>query len=175
MSLIDHTYFQKRLTAIPNLKEEVLQDLNDHIERYEPDYLLDVLGRDLKDDFEAGLNEEPIPQKWIDLRDGADFEYEEIKYRWRGFLNTGKVSAIAFNVMWYFVRNNNALFTGIGTVTSNSENSTRIDPSRRLVSLWNNMVEENEILEKFLLANESDYTNYAPFDTLTETINIYGI
>ena len=27
MALIDQTYFQKRLTAIPNLKEEVLKDL----------------------------------------------------------------------------------------------------------------------------------------------------
>lgn len=175
MSLINQTYFQKRLLAIPNLKEDVLDDLKDHIAEYEPEYLINVLGRDLKDDFLSGIEEVTPAQKWLNLRDGADFEYKDVKYRWRGFVNTDKISTIAYYVMWYFVRNSNTLFTGIGTVTSNSENSTRISPNRRLVTLWNNMVEDNEILEKFLLANESDYPNYAPFDTLTTTINVYGI
>lgn len=175
MALIDKTYFQKRITAIPNLKEEVLQDLNDHISLYEPDYLINVLGIDLKNDFESGLGEQTPDDKWIKLRDGSEFEYEYVKYKWIGFNNIIKESPISYYIMYWFVRNNNSLFTGIGVVTSNSENSTRIDPRRVLVDNWNNMVKHNVILEKFIIANKSDYSNYEPLDTLTEIINVYGI
>jgi len=175
MNLIDHTYFQKRLTAIPNLKEEVLQDLNDHIEKYEPEYLYSVLGVDLADEFITAIGGGSTDQKWLDLLNGAKFEAHGRKYEWLGFNNAIKESAIAFYVMWHFIRNNNTLFTGIGTVTSDSENSNRTDPTRRLVTLWNNMVEQNEILALFLESGLAVYPNYAPFDTLTDTINIYGI
>jgi len=175
MALIDKTYFQKRITAIPNLKDEVLQDLNDHISLYEHDYLNNVLGVDLKNDFETGISLPTPAEKWTKLRDGAEFEYEDIKYKWSGFNNIIKDSPIAYYIMYWFVRNNNTSFTGIGAVTSNSENSTRIDPRRILVDNWNSMVKHNDILEKFLKANESDYSNYEPLDTLTEIINVYGI
>lgn len=176
MSLIDQTYFQKRKTSIPNINQpEVLAELNDYIAIYEPDYLINVLGRDLKTDFETGIEQATPDQKWLNLRDGAEFEYKDVKYTWKGFVRTTKESPIAYYVMYWFVRETNVQFTGVGTTISISENSERISPSRRLVSLWNDMVSDNEILVKFLLANESDYTNYAPENTLTEIIDIYGI
>jgi len=175
MNLIDHTYFQKRLTAIPTIKEEVLQDLNDHIEKYEPEYLYSVLGVDLTDEFLAAIEAGSTDQRWLDLLNGVVFEYNDIKYKWGGFNNTIKESPIAYYVMNYFIRSNNTLFTGIGTVTSNSENSDRSGPTVKLVDVWNKMVEQNEILVLFIESRYSDYSTYAPFDSLIYKMNIYGI
>jgi hypothetical protein len=175
MALINDTYFLTGLKAIPNLKDAVLNELNSYISIYEPEYRNAVLGVDLNNDFEAGLGEATIDPKWLALRDGAEFEYQDVKYKWVGFTNTLKESPIAYYTFWKFMSDKNFLFTGIGTVISNSENSNRVSPINYLVTVWNRMVNDNRILEKFLLANESDYPNYEPFDTLTEPINIHGI
>lgn len=175
MALINDTYFLTGLKAVPNLKDAVLNELNSYIAIYESEYLNNVLGIDLKNDFEAGLLEPVIEQKWLELRDGVEFEYQDIKYRWIGFVNVLKESPIAYYVFWRFMGDKNFLFTGIGTVISNSENSNRVSPLNYLVTVWGKMVDYNRVLEKFLLANEEKYSNYEPENALVKSINVYGI
>lgn len=174
--IIDSTYFQKRLTAIPSLNQDNIEaQLNNYLDIYDDEYRVNVLGQELSDEFIAGLGEETIDPKWLALRDGASFEYNNINYKWGGFLRATKQSPIANYVMWYIVRDGNDLLTGIGVVKSTGENSEVMSPNSRMVNIYNQMVYENRILEKFLLSNESDYPNYCPFDTLTESTNPYGI
>ncbi|MCP4987258.1 MAG: hypothetical protein GY928_14765 [Colwellia sp.] len=175
MALINDTYFLTGLKAIPNLRGSVLSSLDTYMSIYEPEYLDAVLGIDLKNDFEAGLLEPVIDSKWLALRDGSEFEYQGIKYKWVGFNNTLKESPIAYYVFWKFMSDKNFLFTGAGVVISDSENSNRVSPINHLVTVWCRMANDNRILEKFILSNESDYSNYAPTNTLTKKSNIYGI
>lgn len=176
MTMIDKTYFQKRLTAIPNLNESNIEvQLNNYLDIYDEQYRVNVLGQELSDEFTAGLEEAVIDAKWLALRDGANFEYDGIKYQWKGFLRSTKESPIANYVMWHIVRDSNDELTGIGVVKSTGENSKVLSPVSRMVNIYNKMVAENRILEKFILANESDYTSYCPFTTLTKTVNVYGI
>lgn len=175
--LIDQTYFQKRLTAIPNLNEPfVLAQLNNYLDIYEDEYLVKILGQELRDEFITGLSETVVDQKWKDLRDGVSFTYTDgVKYKWKGFLTSTKESPIANYVMWYIVRDGNDTLTGIGVVKSTGENSEVISPVSRMVNIYNQMVYQNRILEKFLITNATYYPNYCPQDTLTVSTNVYGI
>jgi hypothetical protein len=176
MTLINNTYFLRRKTTVPNQKSPaVLDNLDSYIAVYEKEYREKVFGIVLNDEFEAGLGEVIVDPKWLALRDGATFEYEDVTYRWKGFNNALKDSTIALYVFWVLVRDGNTEFTGVGTISSVSENADRVSPIHLLVLVWNRMACDNAILEKFLLANEADYPNYKPQDTLTETMNIYGI
>ena len=104
MSLIDETYFDKRILSIPNTnRDEVVNNISNYIEKFEPEYLNKVLGYELNKEFIAGLEEETPLQKWLDLRDGA--EYADCNGRlqkWTGFVNAIKDSPIAFYVFWKF-------------------------------------------------------------------------
>jgi len=176
MTLINNTYFLRRKTTIPNQNSPaVLDNLDSYISVYESEYRDKVLGVTLNDELEAGLGEVTIDPKWLVLRDGATFTYLDVTYRWKGFNNILKDSTIALYVFWVLVRDGNTEFTGVGTISSVSENADRVSPIHLLVITWNRMVCDNTILEKFLLANEADYSSYKPQDTLTKTMNVYGI
>lgn len=182
MTLINDTYFKKRLTAIPSLNQPPISTkLNNYLDIYEDEYLVNVLGQQLSDEFAAGLEESVVDPKWTALRDGAEFTYNNVKYNWKGFLRTTKESPIANYIMWYIVRDGNDDLTGVGVMKSTSENSEVQSPINRMVNIWNQMVKENRILSLFLLSNQSDYPSYKLFngsencDVLTTKQNIYGI
>lgn len=74
MSLINVSAFNGKLT-IPQLGQPAVVDaLNTFIQREEPLFLQAALGYELWQDFTDGLNQLIIDPKWIDLRDGADFQ-----------------------------------------------------------------------------------------------------
>lgn len=85
MSLIDASYFTGKLT-IPQLGQpSVVDALNTFIQREEPRYLQAALGYELWQDFVAGLSVSPIDQKWLNLRDGVDFDATGLwpPFNWR--------------------------------------------------------------------------------------------
>jgi hypothetical protein len=103
MSLIDSTYFVGDI-ALPNL-DEVPNTFQDTMDRYEEEILKKLLGYQLYNAFIAGIAVEPTPdQKWLDLRDGAEFTFdfcgETITQKWNGLINTDKVSLISYYVYY---------------------------------------------------------------------------
>ena len=175
MALIDYTYFQERLIAIPNLsREEITARLNSYINFKEDEYLSKVLGYEMKTEFEAAIAGTPA-QKWIDLRDGAEFSYNGNLYKWTGFLNDLKDSPIAYYVYYWMIKEDNTLLTGTGTAITKNENSDRVTPLIKLVDSYVYMADKNRLLKAFIEANSSDYPSYAPTDYLIQKINYFGI
>lgn len=161
MAFTDYTYYQKRLLAIPNLRDEVLDNLNDFIDIYEDEYLNKMLGIKLKNQFLAGLEETTIEDKWTNLLEGYEFEIGGIIYKWNGFQSSKKVSPIANYVFCHFVEQNQNLYTGIGTVIPNAENGNVITPQYRLSAVWSEMAKMNIELVNFLYEFEgSDYPDW---------------
>ncbi len=175
MSQINSTYFMKGLTAVPNLQGAVLESLDSYIEDYEDIYFNKVLGVTLKREYLSGLEEVTPAEKWTKLRDGDVFKYNGITYEWRGFLNTMKKSPIAYYVFFHYLQQKEYKYTGVNTAKSKAENADRTSPDQILVQVYNRMVEQNKILQMYLLLNTSDYSSYAPGNELTEEIIIYGI
>lgn len=83
--IIDHTYFIGKLNLPQTGNTEGVALVEDFIKRYEPEYLERVLGLNLYKAFIAGLQEDPIPDRWLDLLTGVDFTYKNHLHHWNGF------------------------------------------------------------------------------------------
>lgn len=73
MSIINKSYFYGDISIAQLDDIPTANNLQVFINRYENLMLKACLGLDLYNDFMAGLQLSPIPQKWLDLRDGKQF------------------------------------------------------------------------------------------------------
>ena len=175
MSLIDVTYFQKRLLAIPNLnRPEVANKLSDYITTYESKYLNNMLGLTLKTLFLSGLEEETPDTKWTRLRDGYTYQISGYDYKWSGFVNTDKRSPIANYVFTKFYQDNQRYFTGVGDVVPTKENASRVVMRYTLSEVWNDMSSMNNDLYNFLIQYESDYPTFKTSSVMLTEDNVLG-
>lgn len=87
MPLIDKSYFFGDITVAQKSDPAVTADLQWFIDEYEPKLMLSLLGYELYRDFKAGLQEDPIPQKWLDLLYGKEYTNSTGKLtKWEGLL-----------------------------------------------------------------------------------------
>lgn len=153
------------------------------IPKYETQYLKTILGYDLWALFIAGLTAETGIYEAI--RDGGTYEdiYTGVTEEWQGFATAG-ANPIA-NYIYYKIQGYRAQqTTGIGQVNTVAENATRVAPDRVMVAAWNEMVDFNNKLHGFMLANEADYPDYIglnlsnvtrDFTNLFSPTNTFGI
>jgi hypothetical protein len=93
MPLIDHTLFYGEIN-IPNIdKLEVSEELTHFITMYEEKFLISLLGYRLSKAFKAGLAQDPVEQKWIDLLAGAEYTYNDELFKWNGLVNSAVLAS----------------------------------------------------------------------------------
>src|SRR5688572_2490879 len=161
--LITLAYFEGGNLNIPQLSQlTVREKLQMFIDRFEPEILIDLLGYEMYLDFLAALTLDPIPVKWLRLRDGAQYTYEDRVCFWPGLASVVSTanpenSLIANYVYYQLIKTDAKFLTGTGAVTSKTENSKRVSPIDLQVSAWNKMVGLNYKLIEFLNANPEDY------------------
>lgn len=150
MSLIDKSYFTKNLHIgdLSNVLDGTPTMLDAYITRYEKEYLIKLLGQDLYAEFVAGLEEDPVPQKWIDLKNEIVDE-------------TFKVSPIANYVYCKWQYQNYTKNVGIGQVKNKAENAVVVRPYDMQVMAWNDMVDMGKDVLKFVYSNITDYPSYS--------------
>lgn len=112
------------------------------IDEYEPQLLTELLGEELYTEFKAGLLIDPIPEKWVTLRDKV--KPMILKY-----------------VYFYYLEANIVQTTGIGAQATTSEAGNRASAWGKQVKEWNKMVRAAHELVKFL-TNNDDYPDYTP-------------
>jgi hypothetical protein len=86
--LIDRTYFVGEL-SIPNTSQASISSLTDlFIEKYEDEFLGEVLGYSLYKALKAGLQVLPVAQKWTDLIEGVEYTNLSSKTKfWKGLVS----------------------------------------------------------------------------------------
>lgn len=140
-ALIDSTYFTE-IIAVPSSKYG--NDIDTYINRYEEEILTGLLGYSLYKDFIAGIGVGSPDQKWLDLRDGVEYEInyngDTRTVKWNGLINAAKVSLIAFYIYWQYKKVNTTITTNVGGVDPKSENSVRVIERQKLVEVWNRMI-----------------------------------
>jgi hypothetical protein len=164
--IIDYTYFTNRLNLPQTGNTPGREDVEAYIDQYEPEYLKCVLGLDLWQAFNAGIEGSgpPSEQRFIDLLEGKDFTKDGCGYHWNGFKPlTGKISPIANYVFYQYVDERVIDFTLVGNVKSTTENNRIADETPRLVYTWNRMVDLNRALYNFLQANKTVYPEWKSF------------
>ena len=110
------------------------------INKYEPMFLMKLLGKDLYNEFNDGLTLNPVPEKWNTLKN--------------------KVMYPCANYIYcYYMRNKASETNGFGETLPESENSQRVSPVQKIVRAWNEMVDINNAIKCELINNDA-YPNY---------------
>ncbi|PHJ53862.1 hypothetical protein VF04_35035 [Nostoc linckia z7] len=181
MALITPDYFVRDILIENADKGSIIASLTDSINVYEPEYLDGVMGVSFAQLFLANISD----SRFQDLLNGKVYEYNGESYRWQGLVNgTTKTSPIADYVFYQYVKNNAQTISGVGAVTSNAENSTRVSPVDKMVLAWRKMVKVNQDMYYFLERNKDTYpefdtniwyysyaTYYRYFNTWNDRIN----
>lgn len=171
-NIIDNTYFVREL-SLPT--DQIAAELTSYIDRFEPEILTKILGYDLKKAFVDALAGTP-DQKWIDLRDGKEYQQDSVYRKWRGFKNTTKESLIANYVFYQYTIYGSEFNSTFGLKQVNSENSTFADYRRKQARVYNQMVDWISELDDFIQYSNSiteTYPNYEP--EVIRKVNIFNI
>ncbi len=184
MLLIDSTYFNGNL-SLPNIPvlEASADDgvamaiqtvgennLNVFVDKYVVDYLIQLFGKDLTTAFIAGLDEDPVPEIW-----------ENLKRQLLIKIHTQKTSPLANYVYYWLMRDAITKTTQAGEVRPKLDGAQNAEVKRKLVSAWNEMVEMNGHVINWFFANRNDYEDYigqasgADIKNLTAPINTMNI
>lgn len=117
---------------IPNTNTpDVSDQLTLFIAKEQEEILKKLLGKLLYKAFDLGLSIDPIDQRWLNIRDGAEFGPDNER-TWGGL----KQMLIPYIYHQWLLRTFDQ-HTDIGITISQAENSEVINPSRRLVDSWN--------------------------------------
>jgi hypothetical protein len=163
--ITDLTYFINDLHLAQKGQLAVGLKITQYIDQFEPEYLTLMLGSQMYAEFNNGLIAPTPDQKWIDLRDGADFVNSHgITVHWPGFNKKGQ-SPIAAYVYYKYVRSEARFLVGSGAITPNVENARRVDVIPLQVNAWNSMIDLNLLLFSFLRANSMTYPTWGNYNT----------
>ena len=166
--IVDYTFFQDGLLRVDGAlalatpsptNEAIAGRIDSFIERYEPEYLSLLLGEELYNDFLA-------------------YERGESVNDWDGFMgvlvkgDTYKTSPIANYVYFHLLRANHADAT-INGVKIDGDNGTLVSPERKMIFAWNDMVQQNRMLYRWL--EKANFKNWDMDCELLETLSTLGI
>jgi hypothetical protein len=193
MSLINRDFFIGEIN-VPNSGQESIGEVLDmFIEKYEHDYLTNVLGLDLFKDFIAGLDvvSPATPDaKWLNLLYGAEYTDGNRTYRYRGLIEKPAYKApkftdgdlemlaisdqdpvnyrspIAYYIYYMFAKNNASMSTTMGEAVPTVENARITSPAVKMSYAWNEMSERTAELIEFLTNQVDVYPNWEKQDAV---------
>ena len=154
--LIDTLYFK---TTIKFPSDDV-SIINAYAEQSEKDYLIKCLGYTLYKEFIEGIAETSPAQKWIDLRDGKEYEVvangEIHTVKWNGLINDDKISLLSYFTYFFLSRYMSKTATLNGTVANEQENGNLVSAKNLQVNAWNDAIDlyGNDIYNKFQISSE---------------------
>lgn len=151
-------YFQKEL-SIPNLNDagDAITILTQYADEYGRKCLKGALGNVLFPIFDAYVvngvfppkpadpDTDVVPLKWRKLVDGCDYDLDGVTYTWGGLLKTEglfKSSLLTPFVYYYWLNGQSELLTGVGLKVVEAKNAVSINPTQKLVSVWNSFIEQ---------------------------------
>lgn len=147
MNLIDYTYFSRDLFIAQRSQQEVREVIDLYIESRQPELLIKLLGNDLYQEFITGLGQDPVEQKWVELK--SLLINEDLK-----------ISMIANYVFVSILEDETTENTGIGVVKTEGENSSKASPVYKIVKSWNRMIDMICEFDKKIRESDFDYPNY---------------
>ncbi|MBA3971804.1 MAG: hypothetical protein H0X46_06600 [Bacteroidetes bacterium] len=182
MPIIDTSYFQNELSIGQITSPSVIAAVALYIEKYEEEYLSNMLGYELYKEYKAGIAVLPTPLViWTNLRDGVEYTYYDSLTKWKGLkFTTGtlKRSPIANYVYYNYLKDTVSFTMGSGEVKPQSTAVVNVSPMSKMVRAWNEMVDWNRELIEYLDANETLYTGYEysyARDYLLRPINSFNL
>lgn len=160
MSIITDTSFFSQDKKVPetDVNKPYGEYLKDRIAALEPSILVDVLGYEMYQDFNA--NTEASSGLWYDFINGKEFTDKLSRENfWPGFRDS-QWSFVSYFVYYNVLREKQHSVTTLGITQAAHENASPANPNELLSSTWNKMVDILWIMDDFLRQNKSVYTKY---------------
>lgn len=122
--------------------EQVFDEVQSFIDKYEPKFLKELLGLTLYQEFIDGITPveilpptvpptyEPIDPKWVSLRDETELK-----------------SMIVGYVYWFYQANNITSTVGTGEGKLRKDNAAAASPLQKMVYNWNEMVKNARLFD----------------------------
>lgn len=176
--LIDTSYFQGDLSLGQITSPAVVASVNLFIQKYEDDFLVKMLSYPLYKLYKAGIIAQVPDQRYLDIRDGVEYEYSGVTNKWQGltFGDQLKRSPIANYVYWHYIKDNNSFTMGAGEVKPENSTSENVSPKFKMIRAWNEMVHMNRELGQMIIARKDVYPEYMPlYSGMFKTVNEFGI
>jgi len=171
MSLIDASYFVKKLN-IPNSEDAaVAETIVSYINQFEPQFLIKLFGYPL---YKAYLADK-TNARFTAIFSGAEYaDANGYTDKWPGLIEVvvppptapattpvaQKQSIIANYVYFYYRSENATQFTGIGEAVMSGENTTMVSPRKKLALIWNEMSNQVKQFTEFMTANQTTYPEW---------------
>jgi hypothetical protein len=143
MAFTDFTYYKGDI-SIPftNLNSDSFE--SEYTDVFEEELLALILGRDLYNDFIAGLTEETPDVKWTKLRDGGEYKITDngVEYtiKWEGLKNTKKVSLLSYYIYINWMGDNYQQMTALGNSVAKKENADNVGSREKVINAYNKCV-----------------------------------
>lgn len=119
------------------LHDNKKQDFNSISTEYQEFYFQKLLGDELYNEFDSGLAEVTPNQKWLDLRDGADFTTSDGKaLKWLGLKNMLK-----FIIYYEYKKDNRSVDTISGETKKQNLHSIYANENAKLQKAYNKAVD----------------------------------
>ena len=137
-NLIDNSYFTGEINLPGELLTGSFATIDSYIEKYEKNFLIKLLGYTAYKDFITN------PATYAGLINGAEYttQYNGLKtVRWNGLVNDDLISPIAYYVYYHFMRDLATNTSNMGVTLPNSENSSVVSMSHKLIFAWNAMMD----------------------------------
>jgi hypothetical protein len=151
--LIDNTNFTTGDLKISQT-DYTLDDLNEFINKYEEEALIDLLGQDLYDLFVADLDVNGVPQTAI---------YTTIYNPMRNklYVSEGMVQMVKGFVWWEYVRRQKVQNSGSGPVAAKSDTGREVGYSEyNIYEPYNMAVGTHENIQRYINDNISVYPTF---------------
>lgn len=114
------------------IDDEMSEEFAAYVTEKEPEILKKLLGLKLYNEFTEALLEDYPDDKWLELRDGVEYEHCKIDYEWVGMR---KLLIPYIFAMW--LRDNFDNYDENGVTLPKVENAEPVDPALRIVTAWN--------------------------------------
>lgn len=171
--MVNVSHFDTRPYRILNPKDS--PDLQAFIDACEVKAMKAILGINLYNEYIEGLTEDPIEERWTQLRDGTTYVYNIKTYEYGGLIDL-----LRPYIFSEWVRENRDKFMSVGTVRAEATDTKAVSPDSRIIEAYNDYCDkvggnlaQAGTLYGFLTNSEHDYSSLQftkPF-----TLNKFGI
>lgn len=139
--------------------ENVVADLQQHIQQYEPEYLRAMFGYSTA----LSLAESPTLEPWKSIIEGSVFTNILLNQtKWVGLAAPGN-SPIVYYVYYWYLRNNSSNSTGGGESIIQKLNSRVVTNRRKQTMAWNRMVDLNWSLLSYMRSKPTEYSTFGAY------------
>jgi hypothetical protein len=149
--------------------ENVIADLQQHIEKYEPEYLEAMFGYSTA----LLLSGNPDTEPWKSVIEGAVFTGINLEEKWKGLAAAGD-SPIVYYVYYWYLRNNSSNSTGGGESIIQKLNSRVVTNRRKQTWAWNRMVDLNWQCVRYMKANSTLFPDWNVYAAISLNNNYHN-